>query len=102
VTADPRQPRYGRFAVTGGLLGAVASVVLMLGPGHTIDQHRRLLFFLGVVLVGLGGLLGAALAVIIEARARRGEPDLLPDPADLPSRRRERRARRRQADGSDP
>jgi hypothetical protein len=88
--------------VTGGLLGAVASVVLVIGPGQSVEQHRRLLFFLGLVLVGLGGLLGATAAVIIEARARRGEPDVLPDPADLPSRRRARRARRREPHPKDP
>ena len=102
MTADPRRPRYGRFALTGGLLGVLASVVLVLGPGSAVDQHRRLLFFLGLVLVGFGALIGAGAAVVIEARARRGEPDLLPEPADLRSRRRERRARRGGGRAGDP
>ena len=65
-----RLPRYGRFLVTGGLVGLVAAIVVVLGPGADVDQRGRLLALLIGLLTGLGALLGGIIAVVLEARRR--------------------------------
>ena len=71
-TSQRRRPRYLSFLLTGGLVGLVATVVLVLGPGSGVDNRGRLFLFLGIMMMGLGALLGGALAVVIE-RPRRGD-----------------------------
>jgi hypothetical protein len=69
-----RYPRYASFLVTGGVLGLLATVVVVLGPGSEVDSRRRLFWYLGIMLVGVGALLGGLVAVLIEERRRRAVP----------------------------
>jgi len=64
------QPRYGSFLTTGGLLGLIATLAVVLGPGSEVDRRAQLFFYLGVLLTGTGALLGGLVAVIIESRRR--------------------------------
>jgi hypothetical protein len=73
VTNGARYPRYASFLVTGGLVGLVVTLVLVLGPGAEVDSRRRLFFYLGVLLTGLGALLGGLVAVVLEERRRRAD-----------------------------
>jgi hypothetical protein len=63
-----RRPRYARFIVTGGLVGLVAGLVVGLARAGLVDQPGVLVFYLAVLLSGLGVLFGAALAVLVEPR----------------------------------
>jgi MFS family permease len=65
-----RLPRYSRFLVTGGLVGVVAAIIVVIGPGADVDQRGRLLALLLGLLTGLGALLGGIIAVLLEARRR--------------------------------
>ena len=65
-----RHPRYLSFLVTGGLVGLLVAVVLVLGPGSDVDNRGRLLAYLAALLTGLGALLGGGLAVLLEGRRR--------------------------------
>jgi hypothetical protein len=70
-----RHPRYSSFLVTGALVGLVATLVIVLGPAADASRRAQLFFYLGLVLVGTGALLGGLLAVLIEGpvRGTRGE-----------------------------
>jgi hypothetical protein len=65
-----RLPRYPAFLVSGGAVGLVAAVVLVLGPGSGVSDQPRLLAYLAALLGGLGALLGGLVAVLLEARRR--------------------------------
>ena len=65
-----RLPRYGHFLVSGGVVGLVAAIVVVLGPGADVDQRGRLFALLVGLLTGLGVLLGGIIAVLLEARRR--------------------------------
>jgi hypothetical protein len=86
VPAPQRRPRYPRFLLTGGLVGLLVDVAVLLGPGAGVARRGQLFVYLGVLLIGLGGLLGGLLAVLVEGRgsdeARRapstGGPDATP------------------------
>lgn len=66
-----RAPRYGAFVSTGALLGLVAAVVLTLVlPSVEQLDTRAALGYLGLVLGLVGGLVGAAVAVVLDRRAR--------------------------------
>jgi hypothetical protein len=69
-----RYPRYASFIVTGGLVGLLATIVVVLGPGADVDSRRRLFFYLAVLFVGIGSLLGGLVAVLFEERRRRLSP----------------------------
>ena len=72
-----RTPRYAAFLGTGAVVGVLAAVVLVLGPGAHVDDTRRLLLYLAALLAGLGALLGGVVAVLLEGRRRptdRGAP----------------------------
>jgi hypothetical protein len=68
-----RAPRYRAFVLVGAILGlvvgAVASIVLGGGPGTF--SAVTLTGYVGVIGLLLGGLLGGAVAVLVE-RPRRG------------------------------
>jgi ABC-type multidrug transport system permease subunit len=65
-----RSPRYQAFLVTGAVVGVLAAVVLVLGPGADVTARFRLLAYLSALLGGLGALLGGLAAVLVEARRR--------------------------------
>jgi len=54
------------FLVTGGVVGLIATVVLALAAGDTVDSTRRLMLYLGILLGGLGALAGGGVAVWLE------------------------------------
>jgi hypothetical protein len=68
--ATRRTPRYLRFLVTGGAVGLLAAAVLVLVRGGLVERPTLLFFYLGLVLSGLGALLGAVVAVVLESRRR--------------------------------
>jgi len=65
-----RNPRYVAFLGTGAGVGVVASIVLAFGPGAGVDDKVRLLAYLCALLAGFGALLGAVVALLLEARHR--------------------------------
>ncbi|MEE6281878.1 hypothetical protein [Georgenia sunbinii] len=74
--ADPtrrrRAPRYGRFAVVGFLLGAVASLVLTLVSVSDDGITGRNLFFLLLLSLGSAGIvLGLVTALWADRRSLR-------------------------------
>lgn len=68
MPARPRRPRYGAFLVTGGLVGLVGTVAVAIGPGADEDRRGQLIFYLGILLIGTGALLGGLVAVLVEGR----------------------------------
>lgn len=69
-TATRRTPRYLRFLVTGAAVGLLVAAVLVLARGSIVERPTLLFFYLGLVLSGLGALLGAVVAVVLESRRR--------------------------------
>ncbi|MGH8892748.1 MAG: hypothetical protein ACRDWY_05495 [Actinomycetes bacterium] len=65
-----RTPRYLRFLGTGGAVGLLSAAVLVLVRGDLVERPSVLFFYLALVLTGLGALLGALVAVLVEARRR--------------------------------
>ena len=61
-----RRPRYLPFLVSGAVAGLVLALVLVLTLGGQTESARRLFFYLGILLAGLGALAGGALAVWLE------------------------------------
>lgn len=68
-----RRPRYAGFLLTGAAIGLFADIVLVLGRGADSPSPSQLFFFLGLLLVGTGALLGGLVAVLIEGRPPRPE-----------------------------
>lgn len=78
-----RAPRYLPFMISGGALGLVVAAVLTalsrrladplaattLGVGRNYSAMQVLLY-LGLALVAIGGMLGAAVALLLERRRR--------------------------------
>jgi hypothetical protein len=64
--ARVRRPRYVPFLVTGAAVGLIATVVLSLTTSGDAGSPRRLAFYLGILLGGLGALAGGAVAVWLE------------------------------------
>ena len=72
MTTKRRNPRFGRFLVTGGLLGLLAAAILVVLRGGAVDRPELMFWYLGIVLAGLGTLLGGAVAVVLDRpRGRR-------------------------------
>jgi len=65
-----RNPRYVAFLLTGAIVGVLAAVVLVLGPGADVADQPRLLAYLAALLGGLGALAGGVVAVVLEGRRR--------------------------------
>lgn len=63
-------PRYLRFLLTGGLVGLVATVAVVLVRGDVVERPVVLFFYLGMLLAGVGALLGGLLAVLLAGRSR--------------------------------
>ena len=78
-----RRPRYASFLATGALIGVLATIVVLLGPGADEDRRGQLFFYLGLLLGGTGALIGGLAAVLLEshrpARAR-DDVESPPDP----------------------
>ncbi len=67
-----RSPRYSSFLATGAGAGLLAAVVLtLLGDGGEQFTRGQQLLYLGLVLMLAGGLVGGALAVLLEGRRGR-------------------------------
>jgi hypothetical protein len=64
-----RRPRYAAFLVTGAVVGLIATVVLALSAGESVDSTRRLMLYLGILLGGIGALAGGGVAVWLERHA---------------------------------
>jgi hypothetical protein len=65
-----RNPRYLSFLLTGGVIGLVVAVTLVVAAGSSAEDPRRLLVYLGAMLTGVGALAGGAVAVLLESRRR--------------------------------
>ena len=67
--APPRTPNYLRFIVTGAILGFVAGAVFSLvGESAPDYSSGAQVAFFGVIFGGIGALLAALLAVLLERR----------------------------------
>ena len=55
----------------------VLAIAVVVVRGDRVESPELLFFYLGLVLAGLGALLGAVVAVVLEAR-RRGPSDRSP------------------------
>ena len=67
-----RSPKYGAFITTGALLGLLLAVVAGgTGPVDPQTGRAKLIGYLGMALVLIGGLLGAGIAVALERFSRR-------------------------------
>ncbi len=69
-----RPPRYSSFLVSGGLIGLVATIIVVAGPGADVDRRSQLFFYLGLLLTGTGALLGGLAAVVLEGRRETPPP----------------------------
>ncbi|HZI98604.1 MAG TPA: hypothetical protein VFD41_13875 [Actinomycetales bacterium] len=66
-----RAPRYVPFVASGALAGlAVAAVLAVVLPPAEGHDTGAVLGYLGLVLALVGGLVGAAVAVLLDRRAR--------------------------------
>jgi hypothetical protein len=65
-----RAPRYRAFVFVGAILGLVAGAVssIALGGGSGAFSPTTVTGYVGVIGLLLGGLLGAAVAVLVERR----------------------------------
>jgi len=70
-TDRARSPRYGRFLVSGAALGLLVDVVVVLLRIDSVTRPIVLFFYLGLLLVGLGALLGGLVAVLVTGRTGR-------------------------------
>jgi hypothetical protein len=70
-------PRYARFLGSGALVGVLVTLVVVAVRASAVERPVLLLFYLGLLLAGIGALVGGLLAVVLEARlrsTRRGSP----------------------------
>jgi hypothetical protein len=67
-----RAPRYRAFVATGALLGALAGIVarLLLGDSGSVFSSATTTGYLAAIGLLLGGLLGAAVAVLADRPSR--------------------------------
>jgi hypothetical protein len=61
------------FLLTGFVVGVVATIVIVALFGNQVDQTRKLILYLGILLGGLGALAGGGLAVWLERDRVGGE-----------------------------
>ena len=79
-----RRPRYVSFLITGGLLGLLVTIAVVLGPGSGVERRGALFFYLGILLTGAGALLGGLAAVVVEGRHKSRLPPVA-DGSDTPA-----------------
>ena len=67
-----RAPRYRVFVLTGAVLGAIAGIVarLLLGDPASLFSAGTTTGYLAAIGLLLGGLLGGAVAVLVERPGR--------------------------------
>lgn len=65
-----RRPRYVPFLLTGLLVGVVLTFLLVALAPEGVENPRKLAFYLGILLGGIGALLGGGLAVWLERGER--------------------------------
>jgi hypothetical protein len=70
VRIPRRHPRYASFLLTGALIGLAVTLVVVLGPGADQQRRAQLFFYLGLLLIGTGALLGGVVAVLVEGPVR--------------------------------
>lgn len=72
MVPDTRRPspRYLRFLVSGALVGLLVTVAVVLVRGDVVQRPVVLFFYLAMLLVGTGALLGGLVAVLISGRSR--------------------------------
>jgi hypothetical protein len=65
-----RAPRYRAFVLVGAILGLVAGALtsIVLGGGSGAFSPTTVTGYVGVIGLLVGGLLGAAVAVLVERR----------------------------------
>jgi hypothetical protein len=65
-----RAPRYRAFVLAGAILGLVAGAVasIVLGGGSGAFSPSTVTGYIGAIGLLLGGLLGAAVAILVERR----------------------------------
>jgi hypothetical protein len=65
-----RAPRYRAFVLAGAVLGLIAGAVtsIVLGGGDAPFSPTTVTGYVGVIGLLIGGLLGAAVAIVIERR----------------------------------
>ena len=74
-----RAPRYGSFLVTGAVLGLVLGVILSFSrPSTGQFSQNSVVGYVAAILGLIGGLVGAAVAVLLDRRGH-SHPD---GPAD--------------------
>jgi hypothetical protein len=83
VPSRERRPRYASFLASGGLLGLLVTIVVVLGPGADVERRGALFFYLGILLTGTGALLGGLAAVLVEGR-HKSRPPPVADDTDTP------------------
>jgi len=66
-------PRYLRFLGTGAAVGLALTVVTVLVRGNAVERPVVLFFYLGLLLVGAGALLGGLVAVLLPAGRTDGD-----------------------------
>ncbi len=66
-----RAPRYGSFVATGALVGIVLGVVLSLSqPASGQFSQNSVVGYVAAILGLVGALVGGAVAVLLDRRAR--------------------------------
>ena len=78
-----RNPRYPSFLATGGLVGLLVTLAVVVGPGADVERRQALFFYLGILLTGTGALLGGLVAVLVEGR-HKSPPGPVADAGDPP------------------
>ena len=67
--APPRTPNYLRFIVTGAIVGFLGGAIFSLvGEAAPDYSSGTQIAFFGVIFAGIGALLAALLAVLLERR----------------------------------
>jgi hypothetical protein len=69
--------------VTGGLVGLVVTIAVVLGPGADVERRQALFFYLGILMIGTGALLGGLVAVLVEGR-HKSPPGTVADAGEPP------------------